>query len=113
MLDEIGAREFDFEFYSQVPQVEDEWRVRTETRLRRLAEGETDLIGASVAVETPAKQETPPIYKARVVVFARPDNVVAVEKSDTVETALRGALDAVERQIRERREKLRKPWQQP
>lgn len=106
--------DFEFEFYSDLPHVTSEWRAEAESRLRALAEGESDLIGASVAVEEEAKGEDPPhVYQARVVAYARPENVVAVEKGETIEVALGGALDAVERQVRERREKLRKPWERP
>ncbi len=106
--------DFDFEFYSELPHMESEWRLEAESRLRALAEGQSDLIGASVAVEEQAKGENlPHMYRARIVAYARPDNVVAVEKGETVEVVLGGALDAVERQVRERREKLRKTWEQP
>jgi hypothetical protein len=43
----------------------------------------------------------------------RPEDVVAVEKGKAAEVALKGALDAVERQVRQRRDKLRQPWKQP
>jgi hypothetical protein len=47
------------------------------------------------------------------VVYVRPDNVAAVEKGGKAEEALKGALDAVERQVREYRNKLSEPWKQP
>jgi hypothetical protein len=43
----------------------------------------------------------------------RPDNLASVEKAETDEGALKGALTAVERQVRESREKLRETWKQP
>jgi ribosome-associated translation inhibitor RaiA len=43
----------------------------------------------------------------------RPDNVAAVEKGETIEAALNGALAAVERQVREYRNKLRERWKPP
>jgi hypothetical protein len=39
--------------------------------------------------------------------------VAAVEKDETIEGALSGALDAVERQVRERRTKLAEHWKEP
>jgi ribosome-associated translation inhibitor RaiA len=45
--------------------------------------------------------------------YVRPENVVAIEKDDTARGALQGALDAVERQIRELRERRRETWKQP
>lgn len=105
--------DFDFEFYSEIPHVKDEYAAKTEQTLRELAKGHHDLIGASVAVEELAQRETPFLYRARVVVFIRPDNLAASEKGNAVETALKGALDAITRQVREQREKLRTRWKQP
>ena len=78
-----------------------------------MAEGHTDLIGASVVLEQPAQAESAYLYQARVVVYGRPDHIAAVEKDASLERALRGALDAVERQVRERRAKLAEHWKQP
>jgi ribosome-associated translation inhibitor RaiA len=108
--------DFEFEFYSEdMPnsQLDDDLRMEADSRLRALAEGRTDMIGASVAVEKPAHGETAYIYQARIVAFIRPDNIVAVEKEDSAMAALQAALDAVERQVRERREQFHEPWKQP
>jgi hypothetical protein len=48
-----------------------------------------------------------------VVVYIRPENIAAVEKAESVEAALKGALAAIERQVREHRERLGATWQQP
>jgi hypothetical protein len=53
---------------------------------------------------------TPHRYEASVVVFKRPDNVAATEKAETPEGALKGALGAVEHQVRELRNQLRETW---
>lgn len=109
----MDTADFQFEFYREVPDPEYALRAESENRLRELAAGHSDMIGASVAVEQPAHGETPYVYQARVVAYIRPDNVVAVEKAETAETALKGALDALERQVRDLRDRLGKPWQQP
>jgi len=106
--------DFDWEFYAgEETQVADELKEKARRRMLALAEGHNDLIGASVALERPAHRESAFIYEARVVAYIRPDNVVAVQKADSAETALDAALDAVERQVRSMRDKLGKPWQQP
>lgn len=106
--------DFDFEFYAGVPHVDLELQDEAERRLRELAVDRNDIIGASVAVEEQARGEDfPHFYRVRIVAYARPDNIVAVEKDETIERALRGALEAVERQVRERREKLSEPWKRP
>ena len=52
--------DFDFEFYSDKSRMVGGLRAEAERRLRALAEGQTDLIGASVAVEEQAKGEDCP-----------------------------------------------------
>ena len=107
----VQLDEFDYQFHSEVDRPLDDLKAEVEARLRRLAEGHTDMIGASVAVDKPAEnRSTPFIYRARIVAFVRPEQVAAVEMADTVEGAVTGALQALERQVRERREKLREPW---
>lgn len=104
--------EFEFEFYNEVEHLDEAMREQAEQKLRDLAEGHTDMIGASVAVEEIAESETTKLYQARVIAFIKPKNVVGVEKDRHVEPAIRGALEVVERQIRQLRDKKRKPWQQ-
>jgi len=102
--------EFSFEFYSEIPDPEDALRVEAERRLLALTEGHNDLIGASLTMEELTGETTPHRYEASVVVFKRPDNVAATEKAETPEGALKGALSAVERQVRELRDQLRETW---
>jgi hypothetical protein len=71
------------------------------------------VIGASVALDQPASGESPYLYQARVVVYARPEHIAATEKGADLHSTLKGALNAVERQVRERRAKLSEGWKQP
>lgn len=105
--------EFAFEFYTEVPDADDALRLETDRRLRTLTEGHTDITGASVALEELTGETTPNRFQARVVVYMRPDNIASVEKAETAEGALKGALSAVERQVRQARDKLRETWKQP
>lgn len=82
-------------------------------RLQQLADGHDDLIGAAINVRRPAKSETDYLFRPSVVVYARPEHVAGDAEAGDAFVALREALDAVERQIRERREKLREHWKQP
>jgi ribosome-associated translation inhibitor RaiA len=104
---------FDFEFYSEVQNLPDDLRVKVQDRLEKLAGGKRDMIGASVAIERIAHGETPHFYQARIVAYIKPDNIVALEKGDNIDVALKGALDALERQVRKRREKFGEPWKRP
>jgi len=106
----MDTDDFGFEFYSTVPDPAGSLREEARRRLSALAEGYTDMIGASVAIEELTQEETPHVYEARVVAYLRPDNIAAVEKSDSAIGALKGALDAAERQVRELRDKLSEPW---
>jgi ribosome-associated translation inhibitor RaiA len=82
--------------------------IEAEERLRKLAKNHTDITGASVDIKQPAQErETPYIYEATVTVYMRPNNIAATEKDSDVEVALRGALKATERQVRDKREQLR------
>jgi ribosome-associated translation inhibitor RaiA len=105
--------EFEYEYYSEIDQMNAELSAEAELRLRALAEGHSDIIGARVAMEELTGSETPHLYEATITIYKRPENVVAVEKADAPETALKAALSAVEREVREYREKLRERWRQP
>ena len=78
-----------------------------------MREERTDIVGAEVAVEELTGDTTPHVYEVRAVVYMRPENIAAVEKQETASGALKGALSALERQVRQIREKLAEPWNQP
>jgi ribosome-associated translation inhibitor RaiA len=102
--------EFPIEFDLEVPDLAGELRQEAEQRLQALSKGHTDLIGASVALDQPAHGKTGFIYQARIVVYMRQENVYSSEKQETIEGALKGALGAIERQVRERRNTHGEPW---
>ena len=114
MPEQLNEVEFEYEFYSKIEDPEDALRFEAEDRLRALAEGHDDMIGASVTLEAMAENaETPYSIRAKVVAYTRPQYIVGEEKQEEPERALRAALDAVARQVREKRDQLGKPWQQP
>lgn len=106
---------FDFEFNNMAGDLGDllldRMQQEAENRLRKLARGHTDLTGASVALEREDKQAITGFpVRARVVVYTRPDYIAGVETAVDAMAALKGALNAVERQVREKRDKLRETW---
>lgn len=109
----MNGPELKLEFYSEVINVGDEVRQEARERLEKLAEGHKDLIEASVAIEDIAGEETPFIYKVRIVVYMRPENIAVIEKGDTIRKTVKDALATVERQVRKRREKLKETSQGP
>jgi ribosome-associated translation inhibitor RaiA len=102
---------FDYEFQNKLGDIgdlEDKLRNEAETRLRKLSKGHTDVTGASIIMEHIDKDaRTPYLYRARVVAYTRPEYIAGINEADTAQAGLKGALDAVERQVREKREKLR------
>jgi ribosome-associated translation inhibitor RaiA len=109
----VSDTQFQFEFYAEIPDPEDRLRAEAYDRLLALTEGHTDIVGASVTLEELTAETTPHRYEAQVIVYIRPDNLAAVEKDERAELALKGALSAVERQVREFRNKLREQWKHP
>jgi len=80
----------------------------TEQKMDKIMKGHHDVTSAMVDITDPAKGEgLPSMYQVNVTLYARPNNIAAIKKNDDVKAALRDSLDAVERQIREKRERLR------
>lgn len=102
--------EFPIEYHVEIPLLPVELQEEVEERLLKLAGDDKDMTGAAIAITEPAQGELPYSYQARIVVYMRPDNVVAIEKSGTLEGAIKGAASAIERQVREKRKKLRETW---
>ena len=106
--------DFTIEFNSNLNDtVEEELFLEADTELRKLAKGHDDITGAAINIREPAKGETSYWFEATVVVYSRPEHISATEKADDPAAALKGALKAVKRQIRERRTKLRQTWERP
>lgn len=109
----MNQPDFTFEFHSELEQSDAMLRTEAESELRALTRDHTDIIGAAVAIEELTGAETPHTFQTRIVVYMRPDNVVAVEKAPEAPISLRQALDAIEQQVYEKREKLREQQRQP
>ncbi|MFZ6031363.1 MAG: HPF/RaiA family ribosome-associated protein [Chloroflexota bacterium] len=103
----MGASDFYVDFQIEVADPGGILAAEAERRLRALREGHTDLVGAAVAIVELSNANTPHAYEVRVVVYTRPTYIAATEKGETSRQALKGALDALERQVRQKREKLR------
>lgn len=111
----MNELDFTIEFNSDLDDAsfEEELFLEADSRLRALAKGHDDITGAAVTVRKPIGAQTPPLHQATVVTYVRPNNIVGKEKQESVVGALKGALDAVERQIREKRDKLKESWKRP
>lgn len=112
-MNEKEFNDFSYEFFSKLEQPTGQLNTEAEQRLRKLAEGHNDIIGAAVSLDELTGDETPHFYQARIVVYMRPSDLASVEKADDPVTALEEALESIERQVRDYREKLRERWKQP
>ncbi|HRW04887.1 MAG TPA: hypothetical protein P5121_07325 [Caldilineaceae bacterium] len=104
--------DFTFEFHNEIETIgtEQEFALYRETqlRLRQLAEGHNDLTGAAVTLEPIGGSPTAPnLYQCRIALYARPENLAATSKEEKPTTAVKRAMEAIERQVREKRERLR------
>lgn len=102
---------FPVEFNNEVDDVkksENEFYTLAVERLNLLAEGHTDIAGAVVNFKKPAQgRETTYIYEVTIVVYMGANHIAATEQGEQFRATLDGALDAVERQVREGRKQQR------
>ncbi len=99
---------FSIEYHSDTPEFNDDLKDKVETRLQKLARGNRDITGASLAVQTASGDTLPHEYRVRIVIYQRPDNTTVIEKGPSVSVMVKKALDVVERQVRAQRDKLRR-----
>ena len=105
MPEKYEFTEFAIEYHNELsdnPALFDE----ADARLRELARGHHDIAGALVNIKETAQGKDHGI-QATVTVYTRPNYIAATEEARTPEVALKVALDEVERQVRNQREKLR------
>jgi len=89
---------FPIEFNNEIDDVkksENEFYTLAVDRLSKLAEGHNDISGGVVNLKQPAQGHQTS--------YMGSDHIAATEKGEQFQSTLDGALDAVERQVRERR----------
>src|SRR5688572_1274584 len=102
----MGSSDFYIDYNIEVPDVTDAFQRETEQRLRELTSSHTDIVGAAVALERTADTQSYDVYRVRIVVYKRPQDIVVTKVDPDPMVALREALDTLEEQVRESREKL-------
>lgn len=102
----MGSLDFYIDFNIEEPNVGEEFTLEAERKLRNLTSEHSDLLGASVSIESLVKTETPHRFQVRIVVYKRPENIAVVEKGSEPMSTLKNALNAVEKNVRDSREKL-------
>ena len=103
----MEATDFTVEYHTETYEFTNGLREKVEQRLEKLARRHHDMTGASLAVHMVSGANRRHVYKVRLVLYYKPDNIAAVRKADTVANAVLETLDAVERQVREHRERRR------
>jgi len=102
---------FTIEFNNEIDDVkksENEFYTLAVDRINNLAEGHFDISGGMVNFKKPAKEhQTAYIYEITIVLYMGSDHIAATEKGEHIQATLDGALDAVERQVHERRKQQR------
>lgn len=102
----MGSLDFYIEYNIEVPNIGEDFTLEAGQRLRDLTADHSDLLGAAVSIESLVKAETPHRFQVRIVVYKRPENIAVVEKGPDPMSTLRNALDAIEKNVRDSREKL-------
>jgi ribosome-associated translation inhibitor RaiA len=107
----MDGASFPIEFNNEIDDVkksENEFYTLAVNRLSKLAEDHNDISGAMVNFKQPAKEhKTAYIYEITIVVYMGSENIAATEKGEHFESALNGALNAVEHQVCENRKQQR------
>ncbi len=78
------------------------------SRLSKLAQGRNDISGGVVNLKSPGHgHQTSRTYEVTIVVYMGADHIAATEIGEVFQSTLDGALEAVERQVRDKREQER------
>jgi ribosome-associated translation inhibitor RaiA len=101
----MGSSDFYIDYNIEVSDVGDEFKRETDQRLQELA-ADSDIVGAAVALEKVADTRTYDVYRVRIVLYKRPRDIVVTKQDADPMVALRAALEAIEEQVRESRDKL-------
>ncbi len=109
----MATPDFPVEIRSESDGFTDKLREKALSRLTELKGDHTDIVSAAITIEDVAKGEEAFRYEFKVIVHMRPEPVFASKQSDSVEAAMKAALDALERQVRDRRAKLKEHWKRP
>ena len=98
---------FPVEFSNEIDDIkknENEYYALAVDRLSKLAEGYVDILGAAVSFKQPAKErQTTYKNEVTIIVYMGSDHIAATQMGEFFLSTLDGALNAVERQVRERR----------
>jgi len=101
------SSDFDIEYYAENATLSQREKSTIENRIYKLSKGHRDISGVSVALECISGDNKRAEYRARLVVYCKPANIVASRTHESIYSAITDALEAIERQIRDQRERMR------
>ena len=102
----MGSSDFYIDYNIEVADVSERFKRETEQQLQTLAAAHSDIVGAAVALEKVADTQTYDVYRVRILIYKRPQDIVVTKQDGDPMIALRDALDSLEKQVRETREQL-------
>lgn len=102
----MANSDFYIDYNIDVSEVGDGFKRETEQRLQDISTKNSDLVGAAVSLEKVADTTTYDVHRVRIVVYKRGKDVAVAKLDADPMVALREALDTLEKQIREARDKL-------
>src|ERR671926_1722700 len=94
----MGSSDFYIDYNIEESDVSDEFKRETEQRLRELASSHSDMIGAAVSLEKAGDTQTYDLYRVRIVVYKRPNDVVVTKQDEDPMVTLREVLGVLEKQ---------------
>jgi ribosome-associated translation inhibitor RaiA len=102
----MGSSDFYIDYNIEVSDVGDGFKRETELRLNELAASHSDIVGAAVALEKVADTQSYDVFRVRIVLYKRPQDIVVTKQDADPMVTLRDVLDTLEEQVREARDKL-------
>jgi ribosome-associated translation inhibitor RaiA len=102
----MGSSNFYIDYNIEVSDVSEKFKRETEQELRKLAASHSDMVGAAVALEKVADTQTYDVYRVRILIYKRPQDIVVNKQDADPMLALRYALETLEKEVRSSREKL-------
>ena len=107
----MNETSFAIEFNNEIDGIkesENEYYAQAADRIKQLAEGHDDILGGAINLKLPTKgHHKTYLYEVKIVVHMGATHIAATEEGKEIQSTLDRALDAVERQVLEHREKQR------
>ena len=102
----MGSSDFYIDYNIEVDDVVDQFKRETEQRLNELVADHKDIVGAAVALEKTVDTQSYDLYRVRIVLYKRPQDIVVTQEDEEPMLTLREALQTLEEQVRSSRDKL-------